>query len=95
MINYDELRMNEKTRYQYNIKAYRILDIKGSQLFVQRDHRSDKRAVCKVANASSRFEIGDYIDLIIIMYDNYCSSVKFIGKTPEEFIPVDGQNIGD
>lgn len=40
------------------------------------------------------YAIGDYVDLQVIRRSRTNYTIAFVGKTPETFIPENGENIG-
>ena len=90
-----EYKREQKTaplRNQTNVKSYRILDIKDNYLYFQLWLNSDEQGKLKVS-MPEEYQVGEYIDLQVIRNSRTSYQIHLLGRTPQKFIPTDGQNI--
>lgn len=76
-----------------SVKAAKILEIKENSLIIRRGYKTNKTAEVLVSNPQD-YKVNEYVD--VVLYKNGTSSygTKFLGRTPEAFIPSDGAEIG-
>ena len=94
----NEINLTKITRYRNNVKAHKILAIEGNKLIFRPQNGADKTTNIEVSNGKN-YSVGEYIDLIVGF--NRCNGritsyrIRFVGKTPDEFVPANGEDIGD
>ena len=94
----NEINTTRITRNRNNVRAYKILAIEENKLIFRPQNGADKTTNIEVSNGKN-YSVGEYIDLIVGF--NRCNGritsyrIRLVGKTPEEFIPVNGEDIGD
>lgn len=91
--NYKHEQTTAALRRINNVKAAKILEIKGNSLIIRRDYKTNKTVEISVSNPQD-YKVNEYID--VILYSNGTSSygTKFLGRTPGAFIPADGAELG-
>lgn len=78
-------------RNRSGIKAYKILDIADGRLSFQL-WLNDEESRGSV-KTSTPCNVGQYVDLIVTRTSKTSHQIKFVGHTPQEFVPADGRNI--
>lgn len=91
--NYEKEQKSRIQRKINSIWAAKILEIDGNHLVVRRSLRDDKKASIPVSDPE-QYKVGQYIDVIIWSTGSSSYGAKYIGITPDEFIPEDGADIG-
>lgn len=92
MEKYEHDQTTTVLRNRNGIKAYRILDINEGHLIFQLWLNSNVQGEIQVS-MPEEYEIGEYIDFIVLRTGRTSYTVKLIGHTPPRFIPEDGRNI--
>lgn len=76
----------EVQRLMNNIRAFRILDIKGNGLIIRNATNKESCATIDVPD-TKKYEIGGYVDVIFSKTGTSSYRTEFLGKTPPEFAP--------
>lgn len=84
---------NPALRRTCSIHAYKILNIKGNRLIVRNLYNREKTFDLISVKNPEDYEIGDYIDAIVNKLGTSSCIAQFLGKTPPEFVPNNGQEI--
>lgn len=92
MNNYKFEQTTMELRSKRSITAHKILDIEGNDLVIRLWLNRDDTERFHVTG-SENYEIGQYVDFVILRTGKASHTTKLIGKTPEQFIPVDGSDI--
>lgn len=92
MNNYKFEQTTMELRSKRSITAHKILDIEGNDLVIRLWLNRDDIERFRVAEPEN-YEIGQYVDFVILRTGKASHTTKLIGKTPEQFIPVDGSDI--
>lgn len=90
--HYNKIQLTRMERSRNGITIHKILDIQDGKLTVRMNFASEAKCNVLVFNADS-YAIGEYVDLIITNMSRTSYSVKFVGYTPNEFIPADNVDI--
>ena len=73
-------------RIMDNIRAFRILDIKGNSLIIR--NATDRNACAMIDVPDTKgYETGGYVDVIFSRMGTSSYRTEFLGKTPPEFAP--------
>lgn len=96
---FDSRQANKFMRRNCNVKAFKILDVSGKNLILRLPAVFGKNRTMEIPVAKPEsYSIGKYVDIILIytIDGGVASSYKaeFLGKTPEQFIPENGEEIG-
>ncbi len=92
MNNYDKIQLTTVARHQNAITTHKILDIKDDQLIIRKNFRNEE--ICSIPiDITESYEVGEYVDVIIINHSRTCYSTKLIGHTPEKFMPANNVDI--
>ncbi len=92
-MTYEYERTKPALRRTCSIHAYKILNIKGNRLIVRNLYnREEMFDLISVKNPED-YKTGDYVDAIIGKLGSSSRMVQFLGKTPPEFVPNNGQEI--
>lgn len=96
---FDSRQINKFMRRNCNVKAFRILDVSDKNLVLKLPDAFGENRTMKIPVANSEnYSVGEYVDIILIytIDGGVASSYKaeFLGKTPEQFIPENGEEIG-
>lgn len=89
-------RYTKVDRQRGGITSHRILEIRGNNLIIgaPKALSTDEKISVPVSDTSG-FKIGDYLDFVFCytLTDGRTSSyqTRFLGKTPPQFIPADGE----
>ena len=89
---YEHVQLTVALRSQNNIRAHKVLDIQGNDLVIKLWMNSEKTERFRVPEPEA-YKVGEYLDFIILRTGKTSHTTKLIGKTPIEFIPVDGADI--
>jgi len=68
------------------IRAFKILDIQGSNLIVRNSFNRNKTAEFAVSEPDE-YKVGDYVDMVFTKTGSNSHTIELIGHTPTQFTP--------
>ena len=91
---YEFERIKPALRRMNGIRAFRILKVRGNNLIVRNPWNMEKTFDLITVKNPNDYKIGDYIDAIINRMGASSYMSQFLGNTPLEFAPTNGEEIG-
>ena len=73
-------------RRMNDIRAFKILDIKGNNLIVRNPYDRERIFDLIAVKNPNEYKVGGYIDVIINRMGTSSYMAQFLGKTPSDFI---------
>ncbi|MFG6330521.1 MAG: hypothetical protein K1W28_01625 [Lachnospiraceae bacterium] len=99
-IRYDETQLNKLYRREAGIWAFRVLELVPEGIVVQLPKAFGENKTTEIPlspKTKAFYKVGDYAD-IALKYTvsggvSHSFQARYIGPTPPQFIPINGENI--
>ena len=91
-MKYSEEQTSPILRKKNKIKSCRVLDIEGKNLII-RDFFNKENTTKFLVSDPGEYTVGSYVDMIFYRVGSISQRMDFVGHTPPDFTPENGEEI--